>query len=66
MTYDGCFVPGQSRLARWVLRQDRGKFVRQRDEYERLAATSFSKLDTHVRHDLLRIPYTHLILRCSN
>lgn len=56
MTFDGCFVPDQSRLARWVLRQDRGKFVRQRHEYERLAATSFSKLDTHVRHDLLRIP----------
>ena len=42
----GCFVPDQSRLARWVLRQDRGKSVRQRHEYERLAATNFSKLDT--------------------
>jgi cyclopropane fatty-acyl-phospholipid synthase-like methyltransferase len=66
MTYDGCFVTDQSRLTRWVLRQDRGKFVRQRHEYERLAATSFSKLDSHVRHDLLRIPYTHLIMRCAN
>ena len=55
ITFDGCFVPEQSRLARWILRQDRGKFVRQRHEYERLASASFSKLDTHVRHDLLRI-----------
>lgn len=66
ITYDGCFVPEQSRLARWVLQQDRGKFVRERDAYERLAATCFAKVEPSVRHDLLRIPYTHLIMRCSN
>jgi hypothetical protein len=66
ITYDGCFVPEQSRLARWVLQQDRGKFVREREAYERLAAACFPKVQSSVRHDLLRIPYTHLIMRCSN
>jgi SAM-dependent methyltransferase len=66
ITYDGCFVPEQSRIARWMLRNDRGGFVRTRPEYERLASVSFSKVEPYLRHDLLRIPYTHLIMRCSN
>jgi len=66
ITYDGCYVPEQSKAARWVLSKDRGKFVRTREEYMRLASVSFSRIEPHVRHDLLRIPYTHLIMRCSN
>ena len=65
VTSDGCFVPGQSRLARWALERDRGKFVRSQEEYVRLAAVCFPKVEARVRHDLLRIPYTHLIMRCS-
>lgn len=65
VTCDGCFVPGQSRLARRALEKDRGKFVRPREEYLRLAAVCFPKIEDRVRHDLLRIPYTHLIMRCS-
>ncbi len=66
ITFDGCYVPGQSALARWTLRNDRGKFVRTRAEYERLASAKFSRVQCHLRQDLLRIPYTHLIMRCSN
>jgi SAM-dependent methyltransferase len=66
VTYDGCYVPQQSRLARWWLAKDRGKFVRAREDYLRLASARFSKVEPHLRHDLLRIPYTHLIMRCSD
>ena len=66
VTYDGCYVPDQSRIARWLLRNDRGKFVRTREAYEKLAGTVFHTIEPHLRHDMLRIPYTHLILRCSN
>jgi len=66
VTYDGCFVPGQSRIARWFLRHDRGNFIRARPEYVRLASARFAKVDDHLRHDLLRIPYTHLIMRCTD
>ena len=65
ITYDGCYVSDQSKLARWILSKDRGKFVRTPDEYVRLAAAQFPAIETHVRHDLLRIPYTHLIMYCS-
>jgi SAM-dependent methyltransferase len=65
ITYDGCYVPGQSKAARWLLSRDRGKFVRTREAYLRLASVRFPKVEAHLRHDLLRIPYTHLITRCS-
>jgi len=64
VTYDGCYVPQQSRIARWMLAKDRGKFVRTREEYLRLALARFSKVEPQLRHDLLRVPYTHLIMRC--
>lgn len=66
VTYDGCFVPNQSKIARWLLRHDRGKFIRTPEEYQRLAGKRFSRLEPHLRHDLLRVPYTHHIMRCSN
>jgi SAM-dependent methyltransferase len=66
ITYDGCYVPGQSRVARWILSKDRGAYVRTREEYIRLASAHFSTIEPMVRHDLLRIPYTHLIMYCSN
>ncbi len=65
VTFDGCYVPNQSRLATWILDNDRGKFVRTRAEYERLAAAAFPRVEANLRHDLLRIPYTHLIMCCG-
>jgi hypothetical protein len=64
--FDGCYVPGQSPIARWFLGKDRGRFVRTREEYARLASATFGNVELNLRHDLLRIPYTHLIMRCSN
>jgi SAM-dependent methyltransferase len=66
VTYDGCYVPDQSRIARWMLSRDRGKFIRAPEEYQRLAAAHFSKVDASLRNDLLRIPYNHIIMSCSN
>lgn len=65
VTFDGCYVTGQSGIVRWLLSRDRGKFVRRREEYLRLASVCFPTVEARVRHDLLRIPYTHLIMRCS-
>ncbi|HWX19869.1 MAG TPA: class I SAM-dependent methyltransferase [Candidatus Binatia bacterium] len=66
ITYDGCYVRDQSRIARWMLSNDRGKFVRTMPEYLRLASALFPRIEPCLRHDLLRIPYTHLIMRCSD
>ncbi len=65
VTCDPCFVEDQSPIARYFLRRDRGRFIRSRDGYEGLAQKVFHNVRGLVRHDLLRIPYTHLILQCT-
>ena len=65
VTIDGCFAEGQSALARLFLSLDRGRHVRSRDAYERLARSEFEEVKCFVRHDLIRIPYTHLIMECG-
>jgi SAM-dependent methyltransferase len=66
VTYDGCFVAGQPKLARFVVSRDRGQYVRESAKYAKLAAQVFPQVRSFVRHDLLRIPYTHVILQCGN
>ncbi|MDO8811294.1 MAG: class I SAM-dependent methyltransferase [Gallionella sp.] len=64
ITFDGCFVEGQSKIARYIISRDRGQFVRTSEEYFNLAAKVFPDTEAGIRHDLLRIPYTHIILEC--
>ena len=66
ITFDGCYALGQSAIAQWMLGNDRGRFVRTEGEYRRLASARFRNVECHVRHDLLRIPYTHCVMRCGN
>lgn len=64
LTLDGCFTKKQS-IASWLLlKMDRGDFVRTGPEYESLARTAFSDVTSSIRTDLIRIPYTHIIMEC--
>ena len=65
VTLDNCFTKGQSRAARWIIARDRGRFIRAPDGYVEIARTAFADVACEVRHDLLRIPYTHAILTCT-
>lgn len=65
VTLDGCYAEGQSRFARFLISKDRGRFVRDRDAYVALARTSFPEVRAELRHDLLRLPYTLLVLECG-
>jgi SAM-dependent methyltransferase len=65
VTFDGCFTGDQSAAARFFLRLDRGRHVRTREAYEALARAEFAEVKSFVRHDLVRIPYTHLIMECG-
>jgi SAM-dependent methyltransferase len=64
VTMDGCRVPNQGAVVEWLLNNDRGQFVRPQQEYERLARTRFGQVNSDIRSDLLRIPYTHCIMTC--
>jgi SAM-dependent methyltransferase len=63
-TFDGCYTTPQGPVARYILSRDRGQHVRTRDGYVRLASSVFPEVQATVRTDLLRIPYTHVILEC--
>jgi SAM-dependent methyltransferase len=64
VTVDGVWTRDQSAAARWLLARDRGQYVRSEPEYVGIASRVFGKVKPSVRHDLLRIPYTHMILEC--
>jgi SAM-dependent methyltransferase len=64
VTFDGCWTHCQSRFARFFLRRDRGRFVRDQAGYEKIAQESFPDIRSHIRYDLIRLPYTHLIMIC--
>lgn len=64
VTLDGVWTENQSSIARWLLARDRGEYVRNEQEYLRIASQVFRNVRSSIRHDLLRIPYSHLILEC--
>lgn len=64
VTIDGVWADGQSSVARWLLARDRGEHIRSEREYVGIASQVFSNVRPTIRHDLLRIPYSHLILEC--
>ena len=64
VTLDPCYADDQSRVARYLLDKDRGEHVRSVEEWPPLVQPTFPSVILHLRHDLLRIPYTHLIMEC--
>jgi cyclopropane fatty-acyl-phospholipid synthase-like methyltransferase len=64
VTADGVWTNDQSPAARWLLARDRGEYVRNEGEYVNIASQVFANVSASVRHDLIRIPYSHLILEC--
>lgn len=60
-TLDSCFHDGQSPIARFLLSNDRGRFVRPEATYRSLLQSVFGDVQTRIREDLSWIPYTWLI-----
>lgn len=65
LTIDCCYIENQSKLAKFFISKDRGQNIRSPEGYESLAKQFFKELRTEVKHNLLRIPYTHFIMECS-
>jgi SAM-dependent methyltransferase len=59
---ENAFTHDQSLFSRLIVSCDRGRNVRDPDGYAELFYPYFSSLSIHIHHDLLRIPYTHVIL----
>jgi ubiquinone/menaquinone biosynthesis C-methylase UbiE len=65
VTFDNALREGQSPVARWLIRRDRGTAIRTTDRYAELARPFFETVRATTREDLLRVPYTHAILECG-
>lgn len=65
VTIDNVFIDRQNPLARFVISMDRGQNVRRREAYEALFHGVFGQVQGAIYHDLLRIPYTHVIVEAT-
>jgi SAM-dependent methyltransferase len=61
-TIDPCYVPGQSRIAKWFIDNDRGLYVRDVSGFKTILA-KLGEIEVCVRHDLYRIPFTQFVCR---
>lgn len=57
-TLDGCYAPGQSRIDKWLLDNDRGAHVRDERGYRAALDAVFPDVLMHLRDDYSRLPYT--------
>ena len=64
VTFDPVLHDGQHRAARWLAENDRGRHVRDVASYRALVA-SYSEVVASLRTNLLRVPYSLLIMRCT-
>lgn len=65
VTLDCCYAEQQSRVARFLISKDRGKYARTETGYVELASKVFSSVKAVIRNDFMRLPYTHIIMECS-
>lgn len=65
-SFDGCFTARQSKIARYIISKDRGQNVREPEGYVSLVRPYFSSVELSIRHDMLRVPYTHAIIVATN
>ena len=56
---------GQSRIARFLLKKDRGQSIREVSGYVRLTSRIYRQVDAEVREDLFFVPYTALVMVCT-
>lgn len=63
VSVDPTITDGQPRIARFLAQRDRGQHVRTPESIASLVGEVFPDHDISVRHDLLRVPYSHVIVR---
>ena len=62
VSIDPCHVPGQHVVAKLIIDHDRGEYVRDAAGFERIIS-GLGQVHTIIYNDLLRIPYTQIVMR---
>lgn len=66
VTIDPTFADGQHPIGRFLAKRDRGEHVRSPEQTLELARRVFPDASVGVRHDLLRVPYSHVVLHTNS
>jgi SAM-dependent methyltransferase len=66
VSFDPGLVPGQPRIAKFLITRDRGQNVRTVDATRALVEKHFSLVNIEIFNDLLNVPYTHIVVSASN
>lgn len=64
VSMDGCYIPNQNKIAKYLLDKDRGEYVRSTEEYLSLATSIFDNVSHKINNSYFNIPYTSIILNC--
>ena len=65
ITFDAVFVPGMSKFERFLASKDRGKYVRNADEYVSIHKKNWSKVFYECRNDTMNLPFNIIIFKDS-
>lgn len=65
ITHDGCFIENQSKIKKWLLKKDRGQFVRTKENYFKLFSKYFNDIKVTIKEGLYNISYTIIIFECT-
>ena len=65
VSIDPCHIPAQHVVAKLLIEHDRGEYVRDPAGFERIIS-SLGEVRTTIYNDLLRIPYTQIVMRVEN
>lgn len=65
-TIETVYDEGQSRMAKFIISKDRGQNVRNAAGYVNLIKKHFANVEFEVRHNLIRLPYSNVLITCSN
>ena len=65
VTFDCALEKGQHPVARLLAKIDRGRYARNTEHYRSLIEPIFTVREEIIRHDLLKVPYTHAIFRAT-
>jgi cyclopropane fatty-acyl-phospholipid synthase-like methyltransferase len=63
ITFDNTLAKGQHPIARVFSKLDRGRFSRSPDGYRSIVESTFEIEQEVIRHDLMRVPYSHAVFR---
>jgi ubiquinone/menaquinone biosynthesis C-methylase UbiE len=59
------FLLHQGTLSKWIMSRDRGRAIRDEQQWKQLVSQVFCQFSTSIMTGLIRIPYVHIYIECQ-